>query len=121
MTKAGLEFWDESNQLVGVITPAIPGIVSGAATTYANASTNTVLDLTGRRGRIEFHDSTDGWAVVRFNPTTITIESSSADWVASNTPATGEIGLAVAAGVLEMYVGATAARDIGWTTSKVDF
>ena len=67
--------------------------VSATAKSYANSSTTDILTLANSRGRIEFFDSADGWAVVRFTNTTFSIEASSAGWVASGAPGASEIGL----------------------------
>lgn len=82
--------------------------------TLANSSTTNVLTLSGLWGRIEFFDNSGGWAIARFTSTAVTIESSSADWVASGSPTSAQIGLVVTTGVLQVKVGSSATRKIGW-------
>jgi hypothetical protein len=97
--------------------------VSTAATakSYANNSTTDIVTLSSTRGYIEFHDSADGWARVRFNTTSFSMESSSADWVASGSPTSAQVGLVVTSGVLQMKLGSAAARSIGWQLRLVKF
>ena len=87
-------------------------VVTGA--TYANSSTTTVIAIGSSAGRIQFFDNTGGGAMVRYDGTNCYLSLNSADWVNSTTPASGEIGVAVSGGNLNLYVGSAATRKIAW-------
>lgn len=99
--------------------------VESQAAAYASSSDTVIQAMFSRRGWIRFQDNLDGWSVWRFNTTTVTRDSGSADWVASSTPAAGEVGIYVVnvAGnyTLHMKLGSTAARIIGFTREVVRF
>ncbi|MBX3170114.1 MAG: hypothetical protein KF760_22100 [Candidatus Eremiobacteraeota bacterium] len=96
--------------------------VTSKGQSYADSSTTTILSLSNRRGRIEFFDSNDDWAIVRFmGAGTPVIESGSAAWVLSGSPASGEVGLNVSGSNLQMVLGSSAARTIGWVVRDVEF
>ncbi len=96
--------------------------VTSKGQSYANSSDTTILSLSNRRGRIEFFDSNNDWAIVRFMGTgTPVIESGSAAWVVSGSPASGEVGLNVSGSNLQMVLGSSAARTIGWVVRDVEF
>jgi hypothetical protein len=95
--------------------------VRAGSAAYANSSDTAILDLTNLRGWVGFTDGGDGWCRLRVKPTGIAIEASSADWVASSTPASGEVGLYVSSGALHMILGSAAARTIGFTDQTMTF
>lgn len=88
---------------------------------YANSSDTAILDLTALRGWVGFTDDANGWCRLRVNPSSIAIEASSADWVASASPASGEVGLYVSSGALHMVLGSAAARVIGFTDQTMAY
>ena len=88
---------------------------------YANSSDTEILDLTDLRGWIGFADNENGWCRLRINPDGIAIEASSADWVASATPTSSQVGLYVSSGSLHMVLGSAAARSIGFTDNSISF
>lgn len=86
------------------------------AVNYANSSTTILLDVgTDKKGPWFFEDSTDEWCWVRVSPSGVTIIQGSADWVASSTPAAGEVGLWIDGTNLKMTLGSAAARDISYS------
>lgn len=88
---------------------------------FANSSDTAIVDLTDLRGWIGFADDQDGWCRLRVKPSGISIEASSTDWVASSTPASGEVGLYLSSGNLHMVLGSAAGRTIGFTDQTVAF
>ena len=89
--------------------------------TYANGSTTAILTLANTAGRIEFFDDQGEEAVVRYDGTSAYLEQHSAEWGWTTTPAAGSIGLEVVGGVLNMYLGSSATRKIGWFIRNVSF
>lgn len=89
--------------------------------TYANGSTTAILTLANTAGRIEFFDDQGERAVVRYDGTSAYLEQYSAEWGWTTTPAAGSIGLEVVGGVLNMYLGSSATRKIGWFIRNVSF
>lgn len=92
---------------------------NATSATLINSSTTAVLTLSGNSGWARFKDNGGGWAVVRYTASAATIEASSTDWVQTTTPASAQIGVEVASGVLNVYVGSAAARKIGWLIDNV--
>lgn len=88
---------------------------------YANTTSVSVVSTVLRSGRVYFYDSRGGQAVVRFGSGGLEIESGSLDWVETETPASGEIGVAITDDVLTIYVGSASRRSIGWHGFIVKF
>lgn len=88
---------------------------------YANSADENVLDLTNRSGWLNFVDSTGSKCRAFVTVSTVTIEAGSADWVASSTPASGEVGLYVSSSQLRLVLGSAAARSIGFIDQLVQF
>lgn len=96
--------------------------VTSKAQSYGNSSTTNILSLTNRRGRIEFFDSNDDWAVVRFLATgTPVVESGSGAYVVSASPTSGQIGLNVSGSNLQMILGSAAVRSISFQIHDHEF
>lgn len=96
--------------------------VTSKGQSYSNSSTTNILSLTNRRGRIEFFDSNDDWAVVRFLGTgTPVVESGSGAYVVSGSPTSGQVGLNVSGSNLQMILGSGAVRSISFQIHDHEF
>jgi hypothetical protein len=96
--------------------------VTSKAQSYSSSSTTNILSLTSRRGRIEFFDSNDDWAIVRFLGTgTPVVESGSGAYVVSASPSSAQIGLNVSGSNLQMILGSGAVRSISFQVKDHEF
>lgn len=96
--------------------------VTSVGQSYSASSTTTILSLSNRRGRIEFFDSNDDWAVVRFlGAGTPVVESGSGAYVIGASPSSAQIGLNVSGSNLQLILGSAAGRSISFQVRDHEF
>jgi hypothetical protein len=105
--------------LRAAVTQAVS--MRAGAVAYENSADTEVLDLTGRSGWLHFVDSEGSKCRAFVTDSTVAIEAGSVDWVASSTPASGEVGLYVSSFTLHLVLGSAAARSIGFFDQLIQF
>lgn len=119
----------QSGQMVSVLYDSASGgrfemlgpSLRPRAAEYANSADIALLDMTDRGGWFHFVDSTGSNCRAFVTDSAVTIESGSLDWVASSTPASGEVGLYVTGSALHLVLGSAAARSIGFSDQLIQF